>query len=607
MDLRAKLAIALLLLLVLPFVVVTTVQIDRTMTVMIGNLADSGDFLINQAFEQIRTALAHAEGDPMAVLRENQRLQELLRLAQAFSKGVVYIRIEQIDGTPIIGEPAGVSAPVPPPFSVLRAETASWWLPTKLRSLWRGPTFEMSRVIEINHRPSAVIKIGLSTALIADEARHSVTVIAGAGAAGVVLAMIGGFVLGSLLLRPITAITAGVEQIAAGSGEVNVRVEGRDELGTLAEKFNQLASRIKANRAEWEAERGQFFNIFRSITDAVILLDSSGVVLFANAEAQARLGLPAGGLAEGKPLRLLVGEDNSLIRMIEPARSAGTEVRDVAIEMNDGSAPKRLLVSVFTLGQGPEPPGMLVVVRDLESVKELEDVVNYSGRLVRLGGLISGVAHQIRNPLNAMNLELELLGQDAERGAPVGPQIKAVRREIQRLDHAVDALMRFMRPQELDLAPVSLNNLLREVATQVVSPQINVEYQLDASLEPVNVDRELLAEALRNVLSNAVEAMSGAGTLRLSTSLREEGFAEISVVDQGSGIPEKDIQQVFNLYFTTKKNGTGLGLPLALRAIDLHNGTMEVHSEVGAGTTVKIRLPLSREFQHPAGSQTTTR
>ena len=601
MYVRAKLVAVLLLLLVLPFIAVTTLEIDRTMTVMLANLADSGELLMNQGFEQIRAALAYPDNDPIAALRKDERLQSLLSSSRAFSKGVVYVRIDDLKGSPIVAEPADAGTTAAPPFSLLREECASWWPPTKLRALWRRRTYEMSRLIEINHQPAAIISVGLSTALISDEARRAVMGIAAAGAIGVVLAIIGGLVLGGLLLEPIAALIAGVDQIAAGRDEVKVPVEGADELGTLAEKFNELARRIKANRAEWEVERGQFFNIFRSITDAVILLDFNGGVLFANAEAQGRLGLPADGLADGKPLQLLVGESNPLIRMIETARVTGTEVRDVALELSDGPSPTRVLVSVFTLGQGPHPAGMLMVMRDLESVKQLENVVNYSGRLVRLGGLISGVAHQLRNPLNAMNLQLELLGQDAERGAPVGPQITAVRREIQRLDRAVDALMRFMRPQELELALVSLNDLLGEIAAQV-APGINVEYQLDTGLGPVNADRALLAEALRNVISNAVEAMPGGGTLKLSTRLSRDGFAEVSVTDEGPGIPQEDLPRIFDLYFTTKKTGTGLGLPLAYRAVDLHNGMMEAESEAGASTTITIRLPLSRELARPAES-----
>jgi signal transduction histidine kinase len=206
------------------------------------------------------------------------------------------------------------------------------------------------------------------------------------------------------------------------------------------------------------------------------------------------------------------------------------------------------------------------------------------------------VAHQIRNPLNAMNLQLELLSQDAARGAPIDQRLRAVRQEIERLARAVDALMRFMRPEQLKLAEVRVNELITEVSNQLVRPGIHVESDLDQAVTPVRIDRALLAEALRNIIGNACEAMPNGGTLHLSTTLsRVSGFVEISIADSGPGIPPEDLERIFNLYFTTKKNGNGLGLPLALRAIDLHDGTMDVRSEVGAGTTVLIRLPLARE------------
>ncbi len=517
---------------------------------------------------------------------------------------MVYVRIEKLDGTPILTGAENAVTGSAPPFSLLETDLESWWLPTKLQALWEKRTYELSRTIDFSNRPAAVIRVGLSTALIGDEARRSIAASVIAGAVGAAIAVLGAIILGAILLGPIVDLTAGVENIVAGREEVKIRVEGRNELSTLAERFNELSNRIKASRDEWETERGQFFNIFRSITDAVLLLDSNGAVLFANEEAQHRLGLPAGGQSEGKPLRLLVDADNPLLGMIGAARRAGTEIRDVALELSDGSKPSRALVSVFSLGRGPEPPGMLVVLRDLESVKELEDVMEYSGRLVRLGGLISGVAHQIRSPLNAMSLQLELLRQDAERGAPMAPRLEAVGHEIERLDRTVDALMRFMRPQELKLAPTSLGDLLREVANQTVRPGIKVEYKLDGNLGSLDVDRALLAEALRNVISNAAEATPDRGAVTLSTRLGTDGFAEVSVRDEGPGIPEEDIPRIFNLYFTTKSHGNGLGLPLALRAVDLHHGTMDVQSKAGAGTTVTIRLPSSPVPRDLPGQQT---
>ncbi len=598
MDLRAKLAAIFLLLLVLPFVTISAIQIDRTAAVMIDDLADSGDLLINQSFEQVRRILTHASGDPIAALRSDPSLATLLESSQAFGKGVVYAQIETLAGEPIIApraDPPPATVAATPPFSNLRAALASWWPPTRFEAIAENHTYEINRAINVNGRPLAVIRVGLSTALIAAEARRSVRDILAAGAAGVVLSLLGAMVAGGLMLRPIADLATRVEKIAAGADAEALPVQSGDELGTLAAKFNELSRRIKATRAQWETERGQFINIFRSINDAVILLDASGSVLFVNPEAQERLGFPAGGAAEGKPLPLLLGRDHPLSRLIETAYATGTEMRDVALDLGANGQPSRLLVSISSLGQSPEPAGLLIVARDLESMRELENVVDYSGRLVRLGGLISGVAHQIRNPLNAMNLQLELLSQDAARGAPLEQRLGAVRREIDRLSRAIDALMRFMRPEELKLAQVAINDLVSEVAGQVVQSGIRIEANFDRTLPAVNVDRALLGEALRNVISNACDAMAQqGGTLRLETALASGGFVEIRIADMGGGIEPENLERIFNLYFTTKQNGNGLGLPLALRAVDLHHGTMDIQSELGAGTTVIIRIPTGR-------------
>ncbi len=609
MDLRARLAIIFFILLVLPFIAVSAFQINRTMRVMVDDLEESGEMIANQAFEEIRQGLSHASGDPAVAIGSDQSLKALIDSSQAFGSGVVYARVDGIHGAPIAASPyAPAFIPAAPPFDVLRQKLTSWWPPTRIAAVWGDHTYEINRLVEVGGHPLATIRIGLSTTLIAAEARRSVDDILAAGVVGVVLSLIGAMLAGGLLLKPLAAIATGVEQIAEGRDQVSLPTDARDELGTIAEKFNDLSRRIKASRAQWETERGQFINIFRSITDAVLLLDASGSVLFANAEAQDRLGLPSGGMAEGKSLAMLMGQDSPLARMVETAYAAGTEVRNVALDLTSGGNHSRLIVSIFSLGQGPEPPGLLLVARDLESVRELENVVDYSGRLVRLGGLISGVAHQIRNPLNAMNLQLELLSQDAARGAPIDQRLRAVRQEIERLARAVDALMRFMRPEQLKLANVQVNDLLSEIASQIVRTGIRVETNFDLTVTPVHVDRALLAEALRNIIGNACEAMFNGGTLRLTTALSEKsGFVEILITDTGPGIARENLDRIFNLYFTTKKNGNGIGLPLALRAIDLHHGTMEVQSEVGAGTTVVIRLPLAPEAANAVQIQSLSR
>jgi signal transduction histidine kinase len=558
MRLRQRLGLAFLLLLVVPFVAVTILQVDRTINVMVSDLEWTGTLLIGQIFEQIRTDLNGARPDPVAALRADSLLTALVRSSLAFGPGVVYARLETLDGQTITG--LGIaSATEPRSFAALKREAASWWPSAPIAAVWGKRTYEMS-------------------------------------AAGVLLAVAAAMLVSSLLREPIAALISSAHAMAPAE-MLSLPAGDGDELESVVEKFNQLAARIKMSRTQWETERGQFFNIFRSINDAVVLLDAAGAVLFANAEALERLGLPAGGLAEGKPLKLLLGSDHPLIRAIETATATGIELRDAALELTPGQTPERLLVSLFALGPGPEPPGMLVVARDLRLMRELETVVEHSDRLVRLGSVISGVAHQLRNPLNAMSLQLELLSHDVEPNGNAVRRVRALRDEIERLDRAIDALLRFMRPEQLKPASVPLNTLLTEVGGAVRKPGIRLEYDLDPSVLAITADRALLAEALRNIVANAVEAMPQGGRLAIGTRCLPDRFVEIRVADEGAGI--EDTSRIFNLYYTTKKGGSGLGLPLALRAVDLHHGTIQVDSQPGAGTTVKVRLPIGAEHTAP--------
>jgi signal transduction histidine kinase len=593
MRLRQRLELTFLLLLVVPFVAVTVLQVDRTISVMVSALERTGDLLIGQIFEHIRKELNGSQPDPVAALRADSLLAALLQSSFTFGPGVVYARLETLDGKVIAASGVG-SATEPPSFAVLQREAVSWWPSAPIAAVWGKPTYEMSRTLNLGDKPLAVIRIGLSTALIGTEARYSVNYTIAVGVAGVLLALAAAMLVSRLLRAPLAALISSAEAIAPAEEEHSLPTGHSDELESVVEKFNQLAARIKTSRAQWETERGQFFNIFRSINDAVILLDAVGAVLFANAEAQERLGLPAGGLAEGKPLKLLLGSDHPLIRAIETATATGIELRDAALELTPGQSSDRLLVSLFALGHGPEPPGMLVVARDLKLMRELENVVEHSDRLVRLGSMISGVAHQLRNPLNAMSLQLELLSHDVERNVNAARRVRALRDEIERLDRAIDALLRFMRPEQLKPASVPLNTLLTEVAGAVRKPEIQVDCDFDPSVLAITADRTLLAEALRNIVANAVEAMPQGGHLAIGSRRLPDGFVEIRVSDEGGGI--EDTGQIFNLYYTTKKGGSGLGLPLALRAVDLHHGTIQVDSQPGAGTTVKIRLPIAADY-----------
>ncbi|HVA39659.1 MAG TPA: ATP-binding protein, partial [Candidatus Binataceae bacterium] len=270
-----------------------------------------------------------------------------------------------------------------------------------------------------------------------------------------------------------------------------------------------------------------------------------------------------------------------------------------AIEEGHGKDKSRLLVSIFPLGGDSARAGQLVIVRDLDPVRQLESVVDNSERLARLGGLLSGVAHQIRNPLNAITLELELLSQDARDSKPVEDHVHAVREEMNRIDLVIEALMRFMRPGQLKIEQVAANDLVREVARGVNEPLIEVRCDLDPANAFLNADRAVLMEALLNIVRNAIDAMPEGGRLTLTSALAG-GFVELSIADTGQGIAPEHLEDIFQLYFTTKEDGNGVGLPLALRAVDLHGGTLNIESKLNTGTSVRIRLPIEHTGPQPA-------
>lgn len=385
MSLRAKFAAVFLVLLLVPIVTVTVLEIDRTMAVMVDGLGDAAALLMAQAFEQMR-ALPHlASADVAAVVRRDRALRAFIDSSQAFGKGVVFVRVERLDGAIVLGAGAGApraSRPFPP-FEDLQAIAAKRWPLAKIYALWTPRTYELSRVVEVGGKPVALIAVGLSTSLIAPEVHRALGKILLAAAVALALGLLGGAIFGGLVLEPLAVITSGVEEMTGGREDVRVEVGGAGELSALADKFNQLSRRIRLNQAQWEAERGRLLGLFRSINDALLLLDAAGAILFANEEAEGRLGLPAGGLAIGRPLEALLGAPNALVRLVNTALTAGTGLNDVAVELGDRAGRVHFLVSIFTVARGPAAPGVLVVLRDLEPMRDLRAVRDEASRLDR--------------------------------------------------------------------------------------------------------------------------------------------------------------------------------------------------------------------------------
>jgi signal transduction histidine kinase len=216
--------------------------------------------------------------------------------------------------------------------------------------------------------------------------------------------------------------------------------------------------------------------------------------------------------------------------------------------------------------------------------------------LAAISHLTSGVAHEIKNPLNAIALRLEILRGLVSGQAPeADPEIALISKEIMRLDRVVKTFLDFTRPLKLDFKEVDLAALAREVAA-LVAPEAsrrNVCMEISVPPDPIAIrgDRDHLKQALLNIVVNGIEAMKNGGTLRTEVA-RDANHALVRVIDQGPGIPPELRDKVFKLYFTTKEKGSGIGLAMAFRAVQLHGGTIQFSDAPGRGCTFELRFPV---------------
>ena len=240
-------------------------------------------------------------------------------------------------------------------------------------------------------------------------------------------------------------------------------------------------------------------------------------------------------------------------------------------------------------------------------------------RMAALGRLAASVAHEVRNPLGAIDIQLQLLQEELRAGGGTaeraGERLDTARAELRRLDRIVQNFLRFSRPPALLLARVSLAELLARLR-ELIEPEarergIALGLRLDEGGEDavIDADENLLSQAFLNLLINALQACDGTdGERRGSPAGVEIGLrvpddrnALVTIGDRGCGIPRGDLERIFEYYYTTKDTGTGLGLSIAQRIVDQHQGSLEVESEEGAGTTVSVRLPLAVPAEKPLG------
>lgn len=389
-----------------------------------------------------------------------------------------------------------------------------------------------------------------------------------------------------IALLPLTGISRTIDRIRSGEPEPFSEPPSSRELAAVQEKLRLLGEQFRGAREGASQLRHSVEHMIQGLEECLLLFDSQGRLIVSSEAAEHLLGLPhqqAGGLhihdifPPDGPVGSVLAQPLLTRTPLRQARAGG------------------LLVSFDPLPHGAS----LLRLRDAEGRRIVEDQLNLSSRLAAISRLTSGVAHEIKNPLNSIALRLELLRSRVLPELPeVQPELDIIAQEIVRLDRVVRTFLDFTRPVELQTEPLDLAALARGLL-DLVRPEAelhSITIDVQGLDRPVFIrgDSGLLRQAVLNVLRNALEVMPSGGKLSVRLTQSEEN-ALLEIADTGPGIPPEFREKVFQLYYTTKQNGTGIGLAMTYRAIQLHNGAIEIGGEPGAGAIVRIRLPLGVE------------
>jgi len=423
-------------------------------------------------------------------------------------------------------------------------------------------------------------------------------------------------ILGSILIalvfsnfafRPLSNVTKMLDHLTRGQYEAQASVTPartmEDEYGAMMSKVNLLGQQL-----------GNFERLLDQLEEAVLVFGSGGSLIVASGALEKFVGKRRVELM-GMTMAEIFPPEASVGFFLEQILETGRPVRNFSVRLgalddveSNGAGKNKLshallsveLLESFASGSRKNA-GLMVRLRDPEVRRQIKGQLQTAERLTAINRVTSGVAHEVKNPLNAMLMHVELARIKLGKGDfDVSQQMEIISSEILRLDRVVKTFLDFTRPVEMRSKEVPVDAFVSELV-ELARPQaqangVTVSADLSAAGATMVVDSDLLKQATLNIVVNAIEAMPQGGELRFESSVGGDE-AEIRISDSGAGIPDDKRDKIFQLYFTTKKKGSGIGLAMTFRIVQLHNGKIEFFSEPGKGTTFILRFPLEGSSQ----------
>jgi signal transduction histidine kinase len=608
-------------------VMLSLLHLARLARVSLDESKSRAELLAAAIFHRAREVVAEG-ADPYKALAGDPGLRSILE-SSLYSKNVTFASIVDVEGRAVAhADPTleGQSQPAGGDLNQLLSSSSI----NQLREIYArqgGRTFELRQPLLAGdttgptRREFGSIRIGVSTLLIRNDLNAWLQPAVVTALIFLGIAVVAATLLAQLLLRPIHVIRSGLTRLGRGEFGVRLDLDQHDEFGELGTFFNAVSAQLSADRSQMAGQVANLESAVEHLEDAVAIVSPKGELLFANPSMRALVPNTSVGAA----LNDVVAPDHPLRHLAEQTLASRQSRGPVSATFPTptGEHGERMILAHPVNDANGELVGIMLIVRNLEYLSQVQSTIRYSRKLAALGRLSAGVAHEVKNPLNAMMIHLELLRQKfASSGAgiarsahaaaaavagpvvateapPVEPaealeHVDVIAAEIRRLDEVVQGFLKFSRPEDLKLQPVSLNALFDEVIPIVQPEAMRTGVQLIVNCEgapDVNGDPAMLRQAFLNIALNACQAMPNGGSLRIRCEATRGHRIEITFTDTGVGIMPEHLKRIFDLYFTTKEKGSGIGLSMVYRTVQMHDGEIEVQSTPGKGTTFRLLLP----------------
>jgi signal transduction histidine kinase len=636
MRLKTKLVLAITSLVLVVVVIFSWIWMSWLLQQHIEQSFTAIDTLAHQVANDVTRALdTGLKGrqfdphDPAAVrqavaetLRENPDVVYRLNSIVEYSPTVLDVSIADRNGRSLISAPDATQddqvLPGRPDFASLRKQS----LITTLRIVFGRPqVYNVTLGLDLNNQPFLTIRIGIRTTFLQNALRPWLIKSGWFIGLAMLISIVVAALLANLALQPIEEISKRLDLLttqealaeAQSTGDLAPPEPAAEPAGTLAAltepilgrgddavakvsgKIERLGQRIRNVEEVFSALRENLDQILSNLQDGMMLFTRDARAVLVSSSVERFLNISRDRIF-GAEVREIFDRSTRLGRTVRDAFEGGMSIVQEEVTTETG---RRVEVSLDfihdTHSRDRHALGALLTFHDLESVREIESELEVSRRMAAIGRLTAGVGHEVKNPINAIVVHLELLRNKMQAGDDATRHLDIIQSEIRRLDRVVQTLVDFSRPVELQLTDCDLREVVSSVmslaSAEMEMRGIRVESSMPERPVVCRLDTDLLRQALLNVVLNGAQAMASGGQLEVNLLLGSK-WASIRVRDHGTGIPDEIRPRIFELYFTTKKEGSGIGLAMTYRILQLHHGLIDVESKPGSGTTFVLRLPL---------------